>query len=143
MRQLLTDIVDSVISTDTSAWIDQVFNSGDFSASGGGTWTVQEENVLVNRYKIIGKTMYWCLRVIESVTINDPSTLLVTIPNSKTRKSLFFTKGIFIYNSTNGAVNDVYGQLNASNLEISYSNNDSFPNDANMQVSFFLVFEIQ
>jgi len=42
-------------------WVDVAFNAANFSAAGGGTWTVGPAAITANRYTIIGKTLHWRL----------------------------------------------------------------------------------
>jgi hypothetical protein len=44
-------------------WQDLAFNAANFTAGGGGTWTVNAAALLYNRYTLIGKTLHWRLYV--------------------------------------------------------------------------------
>ena len=44
-------------------WQDVPFSAANFSAAGGGTWTVGAAAVIQNRYTLIGKTAIWAIYV--------------------------------------------------------------------------------
>jgi hypothetical protein len=44
-------------------WQDVPFNAANFTAEGGGTWTVDATAVMVNRYTLSGRTMIWRMYV--------------------------------------------------------------------------------
>jgi hypothetical protein len=44
-------------------WTAVPFSAANFTASGGGTWTVGAGAIILNRYTVIGKTVHWSLYV--------------------------------------------------------------------------------
>lgn len=66
-------------------WTDVAFNASDYEGA-TGTWTVEAGDVSVNRYKVIGKILYWTVVLISTVTSGTPASLLIDIPNGYTAK---------------------------------------------------------
>lgn len=66
-------------------WQSITYASGNFTASGSLTWTVDSGDVSVNRYTDIGTTMWWSLGLTNTSTSGTASTeLRVTLPASRT-----------------------------------------------------------
>lgn len=63
---------DPVFTTLVSDWQTQTFNAADYSAVGGGTWTVAAGNRLTHRYRTIGKSIQIHVDI-------EPSTLAGTV----------------------------------------------------------------
>lgn len=63
---------------------DQAYSAGDFSTSGGGTWTVDSGDVTSNKYSVTGDTLSWRLNVTTSTFGTNPPTLTVKLPNGYT-----------------------------------------------------------
>jgi len=74
-----TDLANAVAIQ--SGWSAQVFSAGNYSAPSGGTWTVSSGDVINNRYKLIGKTLIWNVRVETSTIASTPGILRVALPN--------------------------------------------------------------
>lgn len=72
-------------STAAGEWTDVAFNSGNFTASGSMTWTVQSADQVTYEYMLIGHTM-WVSVYLDSTTIGGTvsNQLFVKIPNSAT-----------------------------------------------------------
>lgn len=58
-----TDIYEKARTTPMGHWSDVPFSAANFSANGGGTWTIGAAAVLVNRYALMGKTLHWRMYV--------------------------------------------------------------------------------
>lgn len=43
----------------TGIWIGTPYNAADYSASGGGTWTVPVGSVMLQQYALVGRVMHW------------------------------------------------------------------------------------
>jgi hypothetical protein len=72
-------------------WADVPFNAANFTAVGGGTWTVGAAAITDHRYTLIGKTLHWRLYLswfAGSNTIAGAVTALrVTVPGGLTLKT--------------------------------------------------------
>lgn len=124
-------------------WTDTVFAAGDYFAS-GGTWTVASGDVTTNRYKIIGKTMYWMVEVDTTTIAGGPTQLAVKIPLTKNAKKQARTVGVY----SNAGTYDfgVLVTLNngSNNLLINRWGGGAFANGTNDQfISFIVTFEIE
>lgn len=91
VKQVSTGAVFTVGAIDTSwlsdyvEWTAVSFTAGDFTSNGSMTWTVASGDLLVFRYKIIGKTMQINIRISGSTIGGTPdTTLMIKIPASKT-----------------------------------------------------------
>lgn len=57
-----TELYNQIDAADAAAggvWVPVAYNAADFTAAGGGTWTVPAAAVMMNRYVLIGKLMHW------------------------------------------------------------------------------------
>lgn len=63
-------------------WTDVPFAAGNFSAGGGGAWTVQAGDVVTNRYTQIGQTLLWTLRIQTSTVSGTVTALVLILPGS-------------------------------------------------------------
>lgn len=79
----LTSTGNRIVDLVGSAWTNQAYDAGDFTAS-GGTWTVASGNVITNKYKVVGKIMHWIVRLDSTTTSGTPSTLEVLVPGGHT-----------------------------------------------------------
>lgn len=69
----------------------RAFNAADYSAIGGGNdWTVSVLNVETARYAIIGNLLYVILSIINSDITGTPNTIQMTLPESRTAKSVSY-----------------------------------------------------
>lgn len=57
------DVYEKGRSVATGHWQTIPFSASNFSAVGGGTWTVGSAAVIANRYTLIGKTMHWSIYI--------------------------------------------------------------------------------
>lgn len=135
------------IIKDSTAWINVVFSAGDFSALGGGTWTVASGDVSVFKYKIIGKTMFVTCGIATSTIASNPIFLTVKIPNSKVSKNsalggvLFYDDGTTSYQ---GGFATVPASGTTINLALIGGPTTVFTNGTDDQiVSFTAIFEIE
>lgn len=102
-------------NTLNSEWNDVTFNSGDYVPNGGGSWTVDSGDVVVNRYKLIGKTLYFNLSLTGTTIVGPPAiSLLVKMPNGYTAKGSNECGGFGYY--TNGGVAFRLRMLSTSNF---------------------------
>lgn len=80
------DILDRVVSTDLQdslAWTAAPYAAGLFTGSAAMTWTVTQANVVLFKYRKLGKTLHVKLVLKDTVVAGVVSpTLLVTIPAS-------------------------------------------------------------
>lgn len=74
-----SDVTDSIAQPD-EPWIDNTFNAADYTSS-SGTWVVDSGDVLNNRYKIVGKTLYWNVYLVSTTITGTPSQLFVALPS--------------------------------------------------------------
>ena len=74
-KQEFYDQIDAL----TGLWQAVPFVAANFGATGGG-WTVAANNILVNRYVVIGQTMIWTVFVDGAAISGAPSTLNFIVP---------------------------------------------------------------
>lgn len=74
----------SLIQNVVTAWTDQSFNAGDYTAAGGGSWTVASGDVQRNRYKHVGRILFWQVSLTATTISGTVSSLTITLPNSLT-----------------------------------------------------------
>lgn len=85
-----------------AGWATVAFNAANFTATGGGTWTVQSADQLVFRYMVVGKTMRIALRL-DTTSVSGTVTFLnVAIPGGFS--SAFGLSAPCIIYDNNGAV---------------------------------------
>lgn len=131
--------------TDTTLcdeWISVAYNASDFSSLTGGTWTVDASDVLTDRYKLIGKTMYWTF-YINSSSSSTTSTLDIEIPDGYTSKSIAKVVGMI---QSPGEMEFIVGTVAAGWDKLSFAkiNGDNFTATNNTQMVMASVFfEIQ
>lgn len=61
-------------------WQSQAYNAADFVAVGGGTWTVDAADVKANKYTVIGKTLFWNLKLSSTTIAGTANSLTITVP---------------------------------------------------------------
>ena len=73
-------------TTPMGEWIAVTFSAGDFTADGGvgSAWTVASGDVADNRYMLVGKTLWYSVRVATSTVGGSPTSLRVAIPGGFT-----------------------------------------------------------
>lgn len=77
------------------------FNSGDYTANGAMTWTVDSADVLTNAYYLIGKILYWTVVVVSSTVggvVNNQ--LRLAVPGGFTITRTGYLLGSFRDNAT-------------------------------------------
>lgn len=65
------------------AWITPTFAAGDYTAS-SGNWTVGSGDVTLCKYKLIGRTLHWCLNLATTTVSSTPASLKRAIPGGYT-----------------------------------------------------------
>jgi len=66
------------------AWTTPTFDAANFTASGGGSWTVESGDVTTYAYVITGKIMTVNFRIGTSTVAATANTLAIKVPASKT-----------------------------------------------------------
>jgi hypothetical protein len=61
----------------TGSWTNVTYSAGNFTATESQTWTVEEADVIANRYTVIGSVMIWQLSVDDTTVGGTPSFGLV------------------------------------------------------------------
>jgi hypothetical protein len=105
-----------VLQHEQGAWITPTFNAGDFTASGGGTWTVAAGDVTTYTYLLSGRimTVSWYLQT-TSVS-GSPNNLFIAIPNGLTATKNMLTA---IVVSDGGASNSLgFARASASGATV-------------------------
>lgn len=95
-----------------AVWRSQIYSSGDFTASGAATWTVDVADVRLFSYAIFGKTMIVSVEIVTtSVTRSggDPTQLKIKIPAGKSAAARTWTFPIW-YND-NGTKSEGVAQI--------------------------------
>jgi len=83
--ELVTDTwlsdVASAINDINAEWTDVPFSAGNFTAAGSMTWTVGSGDVITNKYKVNGKTLYWIVELNATTVGGTPSNQLkIAVP---------------------------------------------------------------
>lgn len=65
-------------------WIDVAFVAGNYTTSGGGSWTVASGNVATHCYQIDGNKMTVAFNISASTIATSPTILTIAIPNART-----------------------------------------------------------
>lgn len=91
----------SISTTIDNAWIPVPFNGANFTTSSGSTWVVENNDVVSNRYKIIGKSVIWDIYLDNTTITGSPTELYINIPNNVTNivSSSYMNTGVN-YNGT-------------------------------------------
>lgn len=69
-------------------WANQAYAGGDYTQSGGTSWTVDSGDVTTNRYTLVGKTVTWQLLITGTDVGGAPTELRVAVPGSLTEASI-------------------------------------------------------
>jgi len=68
----------------TGLWIDVAFSAANFTAAGGGTWTIGPAAVIRNKYTLIGKTMVYSVYISwfsgDNVVAGTVTSVTIAIP---------------------------------------------------------------
>lgn len=70
-------------STPLGEWQDVAFNAANFT-SNAGTWTVAGAGVTVNRYTLVGKTVFWTIQINAATLAGAGIYLLIACPVTMT-----------------------------------------------------------
>lgn len=125
---------------DQTEWTEVAFDAGNFT---GTTWTVESGDVLVNRYKVVGKTLFWNLDVASSTIADAPTFLRVTIPGGHTLKGSIVSPCVLYNNAGTAEVAGVNVAAGVTYLNITRLTG-SFANGTNSQrLGFNMSFEIE
>ena len=62
----------------------RAYNAGDFTATGGGTWTVDSGDLTNFKYRVVGDTMWVNIGLASTSISGTVSTLTITIPGGAT-----------------------------------------------------------
>lgn len=98
-------------------WTSVTYASGNFTASGSMTWTVEEADVSNFQYMIIGKTMwvnFWLALTSVGGTLSD--TLKIKIPANKVSANAIIVRVGFL--NDNGTVREGRVQANAGSTTL-------------------------
>lgn len=125
-------------------WTATTFSAGHYVAT-AGTWTVASGDVVVNRYKLIGKTLFWQVNVQTSTISGSPITLNVTLPNSYTNKStLTFSMFGWYLDNVTGELIKIRTVAAGSTVIINQVDVGAFATGTdNQTISFNIVLEIE
>jgi hypothetical protein len=134
----------TIASLGNTEWSSHPYNSSDYYTDGGGTWAVDSADLINNKYRQVGKTLFWSL-VIEDSTFSGG----VTFPNIKLPNGLIvgstFAENVIVSDGSQ-MYNDIFILGNEGNnyLIIKAWDSGPFSNSTNMvDVAFSLTFEIQ
>lgn len=106
------------------AWINVAYSSGDYTASGGVTWTVDSGDVTSAQYLVVGKSVTYSVQLgTTSVSATSTNTLLIKIPNSFSALSTTYGAGHLLYSDAGvgfvgGGIIDVNGALFLTNIRL-------------------------
>ena len=133
----IMDLLDDTYKTPT-------FAAGDYSVTGGGSWTVEAGDVATYRFRILGKTMFMEIVIGGSTIGSAPVILTIALPESKkTANAWQIASGIY----DNGAtVQDIKITATVSGVDILIQKIDdtAFTNGTNNQdIKFNTSFEIE
>lgn len=98
------------------AWTTPAFDAGNFTVTGGGSWTVDAGDVETFAYIIIGKTMTVAWSINTSDVGATASSLQITIPASKTSTKRIW--GYLRYTDNGGTAAVGHARVNASGTVI-------------------------
>jgi len=133
----IMDLRDDTYTTPT-------FSAGDFVGV-GGTWTALSGEITTNRFRILGKTMFWELTVDSTTFAATVTELRCTIPDSKSVKSNWAGRGAH-YNDAGTSFTAVAVQGVASNTFVSIIRENSINfgvGTTDQDISFNIAFEIE
>jgi hypothetical protein len=85
-------------------WITPTYAAGTYTATGGGTWTVDAGDVTTFRYRLSGKTLSVVLQLDTTTIVGTVSAANVTLPNSYVSTSINTFPFLLFDNSATVAV---------------------------------------
>lgn len=133
-------------STAMGEWISVPYNAANFTASAGGTWTVDSGDQLSYNYQLTGHTMTLVVSVATSTVAGTPTQLLVAIPGGFTNTTLFrSTVGLISDNGANYAVTQIASNAGGSTIIIfpAITATGTWSNSTNLtQVAFMITFQV-
>jgi hypothetical protein len=108
-------------------WIDVPFNAANFTAAGGGTWTVGAAAVIRNRYTVIGKTLHWGIYISwfsgANILAGTVTGVLISIPGFLFAGGQGYPLAFCV---DNGLVVDAWGSGTGSSVQVSKKNSANF-----------------
>ena len=129
---------------DTIPYKTPTFSAGNFAARGAGTWTVESGDVQTNRYRVLGKTMFWELKLLNTTTATGVTRLGCRLPESFRSLNRWIKIAFSDNNGTEEIILIRCVDPAAQEIEFARLNGGVFGNVTNDQdVSFNLSFEIQ
>lgn len=78
-------------------WTSIPYNAAHFTAQ-AGTWTVSSANMLVNRYMLIGKTLFWNVTLSGTTLSSTPQWLEVLLPAGLTAQTYSYCRVGLVFN---------------------------------------------
>lgn len=73
-----------LLTHDQGAWITPTFTAGDYTATGGGSWTVASGDVITYAYLLRGKTLSVNYKIVTTTVATTASSLDIKIPGGFT-----------------------------------------------------------
>ncbi len=127
------------------AWTNVPFNAGNFGAGGAMTWTVEAGDILMNRYKVNGKTLLWSAYLFTTTlggTVSNQLRINLPVPGMQAATARFLMPVAFI--GDGGANVTGYAEtVGVTYLAINKTNLANFTLGANaLHVAFTVLFEI-
>lgn len=134
----IMDLLDDTYSS-------QSFSAGNFGGSGGGSWVVEEGDVTTNRFRVLGKTLFWEIVIADSTIGTAPTSLDLTIPGGFNAKNAWRGLGAQYNDGSNSFTNlNVGSAAGASNVNVSRENSAAYTAGTNNQdISFNITIEIE
>ncbi len=125
-----------------TAWTTWAFDAADYSAV-AGTFVAINDASYVNRYKVVGKTLFWQFRITGNAT-SLPSDIIIKIPNSYTSKSYLLTNQVYFQEATSGNYPLVFSGTSPTDnlLIITKSDGTNIANEF-LDIGFTMTFEIE
>lgn len=127
-------------------WTNVPFNAANFYADGPAVWTVQSGDVRTNRYKIIGKTMFWRVDIDGSTISGSPIVLYMNLPNGNAFPNYegFSNTGIYESAFVTDQTLQTYMLGTVGEMRLLLNNGAAFTNGTNNQlIAATMMFEIQ
>jgi hypothetical protein len=78
-------------TTPVGEWINMPYSATDFGITGTGTWTVAAGDVAVQRYMLIGNTLFYHVYLASTTVTGAPASLFVKLPSPYVAQYPFLT----------------------------------------------------
>jgi len=132
-------------SSITGEWVEPAYASGNFTATGGGTWSVDLADQATFAYTIIGSTMVVSFRIPSTDVSGTVSALNIAIPASKVAAKTMVAPLARLIDA--GAYGEAFINIMASSTVIAIQRQDganfTATSSDNTSVSGQIIFEIQ